>query len=476
MRSARALCVAMAFLVLWVGATDLAGAREGVSREADRASSAPDSRPDASFGREREDPDVELDLSRPLTLGDCLRRAESRSAALKAAEAKWRAAESGITAVGSLPDPQITYGYYLDEVETRVGPQKQKIGVRQRLPWFGTIGLAEDAAEAAAAAEHERYRAARLSLLVEVTEAYLEYAYLARVTEIVAARFELLRGLEAVVRTRYSAGEASFTDLARAQIELARMENEYEATEARREPLSARLAAAMNVDTGHVLPWPESIPDPGPWVSAGEARDLLDRGNPELRALEFEIAGAASGVRLARRRSFPDVTIGLDYIVTDEASAPVDESGKDPLVVTASISIPLWFGKHAGAVGAAQSSGTALLMTRRQLLRDLTTRLETLLYELDDAERKVALYRDRLLPLAWQSYASTEAAYRGGTSDFDSLIGAHEIALEFELGLARARVDRIHRGAGIDRLLGRDPTAARADTASEDRTRTETRP
>ena len=78
----------------------------------------------------------------------------------------------------------------------------------------------------------------------------------------------------------------------------------------------------------------------------------------------------------------------------------------------------------------------------------------------DDAERKVALYEHRLLPLARQSYASAEAAYRAGAVGFDGLIGAHEIALEFELGLARARADRAKKSAVLEKLLGRSvPTA-----------------
>ena len=178
--------------------------------------------------------------------------------------------------------------------------------------------------------------------------------------------------------------------------------------------------------------------------------------------LDLEIERAVSAVSLARRRYFPDLTIGIDYIVTDEAVMPVDESGKDPLIASASVTLPLWFGKHASAVRAARSHEAAKREMREQRARDLEARLETVLFELADAERKVALYEHRLLPLARQSYASAEAAYRAGAVGFDGLIGAHEIALEFELGLARARADRAKKSAEIERLLGRSvPTAPR---------------
>lgn len=398
----------------------------------------------------------DLDLSRPLSLAECLRYAEARSAALKAAKARWEAADAGIAAVGSLPDPVVSYGYFLDEVETRVGPQTQRIGVRQRLPLFGKIGLAKSAARAAAAAEHERYRAARLALAADVTAAYAEYAYLARATEIVRARLELVRGLGAAARARYSAGEAPYADVARAEIELARIGNELETMLARRGPASARLAAAMNLDADGVLPWPAGIPEIDLSVSPDEARRLVEERNPELRALAFEADRAEEAERLARRRYFPDLTLGLDYIVTDEAAMPVEGSGKDPLVAVASISVPLWFGKHAGAARAARERGNAALMASRQMEEDLAARLEMLTYEVDDARRKVNLYSDRLIPLAEQSYASVDAAYRAGASDFDRLIGAHEIALEFRLALARSRADAAIKAAELARLLGDD--------------------
>jgi cobalt-zinc-cadmium efflux system outer membrane protein len=450
-----ALAVAVV-MTAWLGAAGGAFAQAaGLTAVAGRAT-----RVDSSFGRDADadpaDTTTELDLSRPVSLEDCLRYAESRSAALRAAEARWEAARAGILAAVSLPDPVVSYGYFLEEVETRVGPQRERFGVRQTLPLFGKIGLARGAAEAAASAAHERYRAARLALAVEVTTAYAEYAYLARATEIIGARLELARGLGAAARARYSAGEAPYADVARAEIELARMENELETLSKRRVPASARLAAAMNLDTDGVLPWPAEAPTIEVSVPADDARRLLEERNPELRAFDFEADRAEEAARLAGRRFFPDLTVGFDYIVTDEAAMPVEDSGKDPFVAVASISVPLWFGKHVGAARSAREGSAAALAASRQLRRDLAARLETLLFEVDDARRKTALYEDRLIPLAEQSYASVEAAYRAGASDFDSVVGAHQTALEFELTLARARADAAVKAAELEKLLGDD--------------------
>jgi hypothetical protein len=51
----------------------------------------------------------------------------------------WKAAIEQVPQARALPDPKFTYGYFIREVETRVGPQQQKFEIMQIFPWFGTI-------------------------------------------------------------------------------------------------------------------------------------------------------------------------------------------------------------------------------------------------------------------------------------------------------------------------------------------------
>ncbi|NCP08893.1 hypothetical protein GW860_08350, partial [bacterium] len=62
---------------------------------------------------------------------------------LKAAEDAWKAASDRARQVGVPPDPRFTYGYYIRPVETRTGPQRQRFGLSQTLPWFGKLSLKE---------------------------------------------------------------------------------------------------------------------------------------------------------------------------------------------------------------------------------------------------------------------------------------------------------------------------------------------
>ena len=387
------------------------------------------------------------------TLTAYLSLAADSSPAIAAAEARYDVALARARRVGGLPDPVVSYGHYFEEVETRVGPQVYRFGVRQRLPWFGKLSLARDAARERAAAEGERLRATRLDVAASVTKAFADHAYLGRAIEVTEERLSLLRSLDAVVRSEYSAGNASYGDVMKAQIGLARTEDSLASLLARRRASSSRLAAAVGMREEQELPLPGEIPVADHSVEPRETPSFRER-SPDLLSLEHLQEAARYERRLAGRAYFPDLTVGVDYISTDDAPLPMADSGKDPLIGVASISVPLWFGKHAAAVRQSASALDATERMTEQRTIELIAELRMTEFEYEDASRRVALYEERLVPAAEQSVAAADAAYRGGTADFDALVAAHEAALEFELALARARADALIAEAELARLVG----------------------
>jgi hypothetical protein len=79
-------------------------------------------------------------------LSDCLAYAALTNSQLRSAFNKWQAAMEKLLQVRAIPDPKFNYKYYIEEVETRVGPQRQSFGISQTFPWFGKLKLRESAA------------------------------------------------------------------------------------------------------------------------------------------------------------------------------------------------------------------------------------------------------------------------------------------------------------------------------------------
>ena len=82
--------------------------------------------------------------------------------------------------------------------------------------------------------------------------------------------------------------------------------------------------------------------------------------------------------------------------------------------------------------------------------------LKLVLYNFHDAERKIDLYRDTLIPKADQALNVTQQAFETGKASFLDLIDAQRTLLEFRLAYERALTNRAQRLAEIEMITGEE--------------------
>ncbi len=452
----------------------------------------------ARLEREETEPVVLDDSS---TLSDFLAYAAFHNAGLEAAFNRWKAELERIEQVTALPDPRFTYRYFIREVETRVGPQRQAFGLAQTFPWFEKLALKGDIATEAAAVARQVYEAEKLALFHAVQDAYYELYYLGRALDVVEENLRLVKHLETVARTRYKTAAASHPDVIRAQVELGKLEDRLAALTDLRTPLVAKLNAALNGPSHQDVPFPDSIPEAQITATDDEMLQWLAEANPDLCSLDHEAEKTRLAIDLARQDYYPDFTLGVDY--TDVGSPPrsnpqglsnpaalrsvsrlgggtgdlidlysigrsfqpgqrPNDAGQDIWMVSLSMTLPIWHGKYAAGQREARARHLAAIAARRQRHNDLVVDLQQILYRYRDAERKIDLYGATLLPKARQSLRSTEASFRTGQSGFLDLIDAERTLLEFELSYERALTNRAQRLAQLEKIVGR--SLPRTDT------------
>jgi outer membrane protein TolC len=248
---------------------------------------------------------------------------------LEAAFNRWKAALEMVPQMRTLPDPKFNYGYFIQSVETRVGPQEQRFGISQMFPWFGKLKLRGDAALKDASAAQQRYEAAKLALFDEVKQAYYELYYLGRAISVTAENVDLLGQFEKTARAKYESGTAQYGDVLKAQVELDKLGDRLRSLEDPRLPTVARLNAALNRPARAPLPLPAAISPGKAPPEVGKLLEALKASNPEPKDLEFQAEREAAKISLAKREYFPDLTLGLDYIEIGEARtmAPPTVSG-----------------------------------------------------------------------------------------------------------------------------------------------------
>jgi len=359
----------------------------------------------------------------------------------------------------ALPEPKLTYRYFVNEVETRVGPQEHGIGLSQTLPWFGKRGLQGDAATETARAAQEGIASIQNTVIAEVANAYYELFYLGRSIEIIRGNRDLVLHLERVARARYGAGAATHADVIRAQVELGIIENRLGSLKDRRAPLFARLNALLNRPTTEIFDLPSILIFEPVLYTDDELLAKVSLHNPDLRATSFEIEAAHRQRERANKNYLPDITLGLDYIATGDARMPgVQDSGDDALSATIGFTLPIWRSKYDAGVKEADAILRQQQFKRDQQLNTFHAETVTALFKLRDAQRQIDLYEKTLLPKANESLVATQRAYSTGAAPFADTIDAQRMLLNFELSFARAITDHHQARTVLEKLTGQSLT------------------
>ena len=387
------------------------------------------------------------------SLQSCVSYALLNNPQLSVSFAKWKASLEQVPQAKALSDPKFTFGYFINEVETKVGPQRARVGIVQQFPWFGKLKDRADMAFSQSEAARFRFEYEKLSLAHKVKDQWYEYAFLGKSLELAKENLELVKYYENVARSKYESAIAGHPDIIRAQIELAVISDIVESLENYRSPQAHKLYAIMNLPDGHDIDMPSLPTDEGAIdLDRGKVFDLVLNGNPLLAELHNNIEAGKSGLALANSQSTPDIALGLDWIDTGNADMDVDDSGKDPLVVMFSVNLPIWAEKNKAVRRQAVHGLHAAEMEKVNRENLLLAQADELIYKIEDSRRKMKLYRDVLGAKVSELVKVSETSYRNGTTDFLALIDAQRMQLKYKLDYYRAYTDYLKNIAALEVL------------------------
>ncbi len=379
----------------------------------------------------------------PPTLAGYLEQALTGNDTLLAARAGLRASTERVRQAGVLPDPKLNVQYYLVPIETRTGPQNAAIGLSQAVPWFNKLSLLRKLSDHDAAIAGIRLAAVELDVARQVKEAYVEYGYLGRSRKTLSDNIELLRYLEGVARSQYTSGKSTYFDVLKIQIELAKSEEKDRSLIDQAEPLRIQINSLLGTEPERARALPTVLP-----------RAVLSKGEEEILSIALEnapvlhearerVARARTGRELAERDFYPDFNFSLKTILTGSAEfgAPQD-SGKDPVIAGLTINLPVFRDRRHGKVAEQEATISSARSLQQQQVLLLATEIERSLYGYREAERRITLYRDDLLPKTRQQLEVAINGFQSGQLSILELIDAEQNLLNFELAESRAIADR----------------------------------
>ena len=399
-----------------------------------------------------------------LVLGDLYRDVRLESPRAVAARALARAAQARVPSAKLPPDPELQLGfmnYELPDLRPMDPLGMTQLQLMQMLPLGGKLRLAGRVAGAEAAALEARAADVEWELRSEAAMWFYELYQTEQALGVARQTLRLVQEIAQTTESMYRVGEGRQSDVLRAQVEIARMTEDTLRMRAMRTGLIARIEALLDRAPGSgvmspLLPaFPASIP----------ALDSLERlasaSRPMLQAGEREVDAAEAGERLARRETWPDLTIGLQY---GQRSGEMGVERMGSLMLGASVPV---FARSRqlrmrDEAAAMREMATAELTAMRA---DTRGRLAEARADLERARRLATLYRTTVIPQAEATVTSSLAAYRVGTVDFMTLLDNRMAVNEYRAALHALEADEGKAWAELEMLTGRelfDPAAVAA--------------
>jgi cobalt-zinc-cadmium efflux system outer membrane protein len=285
----------------------------------------------------------------------------------------------------------------------------------------------------------------RLEISAETARRFLEaLAFQSRI-ELADEAVTVSQETVAAVRIRVTAGRSPQADLARAEVDLSRMQLEREDLAHQLRTSVRRLAAQWGETSpdfetvrGDIAEMPE--PD-----SFGEFLARIDR-NPRLQRYLNERRLREAELRLAESEARPDwqVTAGVRQLqLTDDQA------------LTAGIKIP--FGgkkRNEGNVVRARADLDRSDADREAARVRIETRLFAFYEELQHSLHRAVILRDEVLPKVETALAETRRAYEMGRYSYFELRVAQDDALKTRMEVTVALIDAHRNIIEIESLTG----------------------
>jgi len=422
--------------------------------------------------------------------------------------AEYKASLQKIPQAASLPDPEVTAGFYLSPMEQVGGKQVADFRIMQMLPWFGVLRNAKDEMCLMAKAKYESYLDSKLQVYYEVQRSVYEILKLKQDLKVAQQNIDILQTLErlAVIKFKVSpSGSASsaslninpiastttsngggmnkmsgrvgnsnlnpksspmsnspmsnssgpgLVDVYRVQIEISDLQNTIEQTKNQVLTLSAQLNGLLDRPVATTVALLDTLVVVQLKPEFLTHSDSLLRSNPMLGMIQFEFQSLEARKQMVTKMGYPMVGFGLNYAMINKSDMSVSPmNGRDMVMPMLTVTLPLYRKKYKAMRDETDFLKTANVQSYKSAANTLQTEYYQALQRYHDAQRRIKLYADQ----TQLSNKSLEIQIRNfGASGIAlaELLTVRQQNLDYQYKRIQAIADANISSAWIMRLMG----------------------
>ncbi|TVZ59934.1 outer membrane protein TolC [Flavobacteriaceae bacterium MAR_2010_105] len=343
---------------------------------------------------------------------------------------QYRIASEKVNEVNTLPNTEVSVGYFVSEPETRTGAQRARVSLRQMLPWFGTISTREHYMSSMADAKYEDIVIAKRKLMVSVAQSYYNlYANKAK-QNVLIGNINLLETYETLALTSVEVGKASAVDVLKLQMRQNELKQLKEVLQQQYLAEQTNLNKLLNRDKNVEIVVVDALSLPLNDVEL-DAKDLAL--HPELLKYDKLFQTVEQSELLNQKDSKPMLGFGLDYIPVAERTDmnPID-NGKDVVMPMVILSIPIFNNKYKSATKQNALQQQEITAQKQERLNTLETLLDKAINERISARISYNT-QTKNLKQAKDAEDILIKSYETGTIDFNDVLDIQELQLKFQM-------------------------------------------
>jgi outer membrane protein TolC len=349
---------------------------------------------------------------------------------IQAFDIRYTIAEEKVQEANWLPNTEVTAGYFISEPETRVGAQRARFGIKQMLPWFGTITARENYAISMAEAAYVEVTIAKRKLALSVSQSYYNLYEAKAQQYILIENIQLLKTYEKLALTSVETGKASAVDVLRLQIRQNELQQQKEVLEEKFKAEQSTFNNLLNRSENEFVEPVAVLEIPTENESYNtEALSL----NAELLKYDKLYESVIQSEVLNKREGLPMIGFGIDYLpVSERTDMQVIENGKDVLMPMVTVSIPIFNSKYSSISRQNELRQNEIETQKNQRFNVLKTAFSGAIAQRNQARIKFNT-QQKNLNQAKDAEEILIKNYETGTINFNDVLDIQELQLKFQL-------------------------------------------
>ncbi|MBF0118984.1 MAG: TolC family protein [Desulfobacterales bacterium] len=390
------------------------------------------------------------------TLSDLIEYSYMVSPMIKTSQAEWRKSLEQYRVNKAYPDPQFLLTYWPKSVANDLNARKLEAMLSQTIPFPGKLSAAGKLTKTEGTINRFNLDLTVRDLIINIRESFHELCYIREAMRIAKNNQSLLEQIQTISETSYANNRSALIDVMKSQSQSAQsgydqiLLQELEKTEITK--LNSLLNRPQGADIGKLA----DVPYLKVLFSIDDIFSKAEKNREEIKIAITEIEKSEAESKIASFENYPEFMFGL--LFETNATDDPDASRENLYGFQFGLTLPLRFDKNFGRIEASKAAvdkAKAMAVTR---VNETRAMVRENYFRMQNAERLIILYRDKLVPQSAKSVETASVWNRQGQGSITDYLEAQSVWYNFQLALARSKADYGKYLARLEGLAGQSLT------------------